>query len=470
MDEPLTLSQARAEIGLKTPSSEAKTLIWNRVQSPTAGIRNGYSPLAGAREAHKADARGVALSGGWRGGKSLYSGMEGLAWIPYAQLIWLIAVDYDTTRQEFAYLAEGAISTGLALPQSVHIPMNRYQPCTLRAINGCIVETRTLSDFRKALTAKPPDLIIVCEPGLIDNLTQVMELLWGRVAEKRGGIILAGTSDESSEEWYQIWEGWNHESPEGGKSFSIATWDNAYRFPKGQDEREFKIYEAKYGHEALMAHYGGIPSAPSNLILKGYWSHEVNVDPSIEFDKSKPVEITIDPGYDSHYVVEVMQWNYDNDRLQMVDEVAEVGLTHDEVRALCEARPWWRYVQGGTIDPYAGENHVYGSIMPVYYWEPVRLRLDYRPRVPTTVQALKEALANGDRGPRLTVSDRCTRFIYEAARWRKDGMNPSKKKCDALKAAGYWLVDHFGQERVLGAHEDEDNVVIGGGPTEFEMV
>ncbi|KKK67053.1 hypothetical protein LCGC14_2957940, partial [marine sediment metagenome] len=141
MDKPLPLSQARAEIGLKTPSDEARTLIWNGVRSPTAGIRNGYSPLAGAREAHKADARGVALSGGWRGGKSLYSGMEGLAWIPYAKLIWLIAVDYDTTRQEFAYLAEGAISTGLALPQSVHIPMNRYQPCTLRAINGCIVET-----------------------------------------------------------------------------------------------------------------------------------------------------------------------------------------------------------------------------------------------------------------------------------------------------------------------------------------
>jgi hypothetical protein len=457
------LSQARAEIGLLTPSYEAKRLIWARVRSPTAGISSGYKPLTEPKKAHKADARGVAVSGGWRGGKSLFSGMEGLTWLPYAQLIWLIATDYDTTRQEFTYLAEGAISTGLALPQNVHMPEARYQPCSLKAITGCVVETRTLADFRKALSAKPPDVVIVCEPGLIDNLADVMELLWGRVSEKRGCIVLAGTSDEASEEWYELWEGWSHGNIEGGQSFSLPTWQNRYRFPKGKKEREFRVYEEKYGHEALMAHYGGIPASPADLVLKGYWKYATHVDPSIEFDPGKPAEIAIDPNYSmgNRYTVELIQWEYDSPRIYIVDEVAEEGLTHDEIRAICEARPWWRHVISGTIDPYAGESHIYGSLAPVTYWDPpIRLRTDHRPKVNTTVQALKESLAVGDHGPRTRVSPRAKRFIYEAARWRQKSGTPRKTNCDAMKAAGYWFVDHFAQERVLGGHEEEDNVVV----------
>jgi hypothetical protein len=383
--------------------------------------------------------------------------MEGTAWIPYSQLIWLIAVDYETTRQEFTYLAEGAISTGLALPQHVHMPLAKSQPWIMRAINGCIVETRTLADFRKALTAKPPDLIIICEPGLIANLNDVMELLSGRVAEKRGCVIAAGTSDEASEEWYELWEGWNRPNPEGGRAFAVPTWDNHYRFPAGRKEDEFRVYETKYGHEALMAHYGGVPAAPADLVLKGSWNYETHVRPDIKFDPGKAVEIAIDPGYSggSQYVVEVVQWSYESPDIYLVDEIAVEGMTHDEVRALCEAKKWWPHVSAGTIDGYAGESHIYGNIAPATYWDPpINLRTDIRPAVNTTVQALKEALSG-----RLHVSSRCERFAYEAPRWRQKTGKPSPQNCDALKAAGYWLVDHFAQERVMGVHEDEDNVV-----------
>ena len=59
--------------------------------------------------------------------------MEGLTWLPYAQLIWLIGKDYERTRPEFTYLAEGGISTGLVSPGQVHMPLDKHQPWALRA-------------------------------------------------------------------------------------------------------------------------------------------------------------------------------------------------------------------------------------------------------------------------------------------------------------------------------------------------
>jgi len=461
-----TLSQQRAEIGLPTPSWKARKMIWAGVKSPTARISRGYKPLASVEPAHRADARGVAVSGGWRGGKSLYSGMEGTAWLPYGHLIWLIAKDYERTRPEFTYLAEAGMSTGLVLPGNVHMPLAKHQPWALRGIPsphtaGCIVETVTLADYRKSLTAKAPDVVIVCEPGLIDDLPGVVELLAGRLSEKRGLLILAGTSDEASEEWYEVWDGWNSPNPEGGVSFSVPTWDNLYRYPKGRDEHVFKVYEEKYGTEALMAHYGGVPASPRDLVLRGYWKYGLHVDEELEFNESRPVEVAIDPGYSgaSHYVVEAVQWDPGGDHIWLVDEISAQGLIHDEMRALCEARPWWRYVMSGTMDPYAGVGHFNASPAPVAYWNPIEIRFNHRPRVNVTVQALKEALARrGDRGPRMTVSPRCSRFIHEAPRWRNERSgNPAKTLCDAMKATGYWLVDRFGDER-LGIDE-EDNIV-----------
>ena len=459
----MTLTEQRAAIGLRTPNYQQKKTIWSRVAVPSAGISQGYKPLISARYAHQANARGVAVSGGWRAGKSLASGMEGVSWLPYANLVWLVAKDYDMTRQEFIYMSEAGLSTGLVLPGSIKMSLNKYQPSALQSITGCVVETRTLADPMK-LAAKPPDLVIVCEPGLIDNLSLVMELLWGRVSERRGCIWLAGTSDESSEEWYELWESWNRENPADGRAFSIPTWQNRYRFPDGRHEREFALYEEMYGNEALMAHYGGVPASPRDLVLRGYWNPALHVVDDMTFDPRYPAEISIDPNYSMghNYAVELIQWNVATGEIWLADEVAVEGMTHDQVRQLCEQKEWWPYVSGGTIDPYAGESHVYGAPAPITYWPPF-LRAPIRSRVNTTVQALKESLAIGETGrPRLQVSSNCSRFIHEAARWRQSKQGkPNESNCDALKALGYWLVDFFGHER-LGQRRGEDNVAIAG--------
>lgn len=466
--EAPSLSLQRAEQGLFSPSPAGKKAIWSRVRLGSAGIKEGYKTLPTARRAHQADSRMVCVSGGWRSGKSLFAGMEALTWLPYADLIWFVAKDYDMARQEFGYLMEGAISAGLARPNDCHMPETRYQPCVMRGIpskwapQGCVVETRTLSDIRK-LAAKPPDLVVVCEPGLIDNLKLVEELLWGRVSERRGMILMAGTSDESSEEWWEVFTRCSSTDPkvnlQGGRSFSIPTWQNLYRYPLGDQEREFTVYRELYGEEALMAHFGGVPASPRDLVLRDYWSESLMDEESV-FDANRPTEIAIDPGFASHYAIEVVQYDLANGwDIHVVDEVAEQGKTHDEMKALCVAKPWWKHVQGGTSDPHA-ESHIFGGYPTTYYWPEIQLRTDHRLRVVTTVQAIKESMAPyGDRLPRLHVNPNTVkRLPWEAKHWRVDKMgNPGKGDCDATKALGYWLVDHFMRERQEA--QDEDNVV-----------
>lgn len=457
-----TLTEARASIGLRTPSYQAKQLIWSKCSVPTAEIKAGYAPTYNARLAHQANAPGVAVSGGFRAGKSLFSGMEGVAWLPYAKLIWLVAKDYDMSRQEFIYIAEAAVSCGLAVERDIHLSLSKYSPCVMRSINGCVVETRTLSDFRK-LASKAPDVVIVCEPGQIDNLKRVIQLIHGRLSEKRGLLIIAGTSDQSSEEWFELWSQWARPNLEGYRSFSIPTWQNTYKYPRGRKELTFESYERQYGHEALMAHYGGQPAPPYNLVLRGFWNEKVHVQPDLVWQPNRPTEIAIDPNYaaPNAYTVECIQWDLETGDIFLVDEVSESGLNHDAVKAIVAEREWFRYVTGGTIDPFA-EGNVLGNYVPSTYWLPLPLRHDHRPRVATTVQALKEAMAlRSDGSAGFHVAPRCERFRREAAKWRNDKYGrPEKPWCDALKATGYWLVDRYAVERTPGWGDDESNEVL----------
>lgn len=458
---PTSLTEARRAVGLGTPQPAAKKLIWSKCSVPTAGITRGYKPVHGSKLAHYSDTRYVGVSGGWRSGKSLYAGLEGVTWLPYAKLVWIVGRDYDMTRQEFIYLSEAAVSCGLAIDRDVHLSLNKYSPSVMKSITGCIVETRTLADFRK-LASKAPDLVIVCEPGLIPNLRAVMELIAGRVAEKRGCVIAAGTSDESSEEWFDLWSRWQLDNPEGGQSFSIPSWQNTYAFPRGREEEEFRVYEQVYGYEALMAHYGGIPSAPRNLVLRGYFAETLHVVEGLSWKEGLPTEIAIDPNYSAPnaYSIECIQWSLETGELFLVDEIAESGLHHDAMKELAYAKPWWSHVTGGTIDPHA-EGSIYGNHPPYTYWLPLPLRMDHRPRVATTVQALKEALAPQSGKPRMVVSDKCVRFRKEARLWKTDQYGvPAKTWCDAMKATGYWLVDRFGEERMPGWDTDESNEVV----------
>lgn len=463
-----SLSEQRAHAGYKTPSWEQKQLIWSRVVSATAHIfEGGYIPNPTAERAHRADVRGVGLSGGWGAGKSLSGGMEGLAWLPYSDLIWIIADGYRVARPEFLYLAEGAMSSGLALEPEVNIASDIDKPCVLRSIprgrapDGseirCEVQTVTIRDYSK-VAARRPDLIIVCEPGIIDDLHDLVELLWGRLAERRGLLWLGGTSDEASEEWYEIHEGWQKPNIEGGVAFSMPTWENKIVYPRGENETIFRNYRAKYGMDKYLAHFGGIPTPSKGLVLRDYWKPEVMAREDLEWNPALPTELCIDPNYSyGYYSVGVIQHDNTNGNLYLVDEVAEEGLTHDEIKKICSERPWWKNVQRAVMDPYAGNMKAFGNTPAAEYWWPLEVVLpDPRPKVDDTVQALKQSMSS----ERLYVSSKLQRWQWEIARWKltKNG-TPQTINCDMLKAVGYWLYDFFQRERLYNAVEEEDNIV-----------
>lgn len=464
----MSLSGERAEAGLPTPTYEQKQRIWRDVVSSTARIfTGGYVPNKTAEKAHRADSRGVGLSGGWGAGKSLSAGMEGLSWLLHADLIWILAAGYKMARPEFIYLAEGAISTKLARPADITLSNDPDKPCTLRSIprgvapDGsaitCTVETLTVSDYGK-IAGRRPDVIIVCEPGIIDDLHNLLELVWGRLTERRGELFIAGTSDEASEEWYELHQSWQGENLDGGVSFAMPTWENKAIYPKGEDEKVFKSYLARYGMDKYLSHFGGIPIPSKGLVLRDYWDADRFVDPKLEWDTGLPVEIAIDPGYSySHYSVAAIQYDFNRGGVYVIDGISEEGRTHEEIKTICRQRPWWPHVKRAVMDPYAGNTRQFGNTPAAEYWWPLEVVLpDPRPRVEETVQSLKEVMTRYD----FRVSPRNERFLWEAPRWKqsKDG-TPQKQNCDMLKAFGYWCFDFLQARRKEDAWEEDDNIV-----------
>lgn len=470
-----SLTHLRQDAGLGTPNWQQKQLIFSKVVSPTAQIASGYEPGPTAAKAHRSDARAVGASGGAGAGKSLWSGMEALTWLPFSLLVWVMGMGYRNARPEFVYLAEGAQSSGLALPADVRIPDDPDKACSLFSVPHpspagpvrCEVRTLTLRDYERQAATRRPDLIVLCEPGLIEGLAQMEPTIWGRLAERRGRLIAAGTSEESSEDWFQIMNEWKQaDNDMGGEIYTLPTWENTKIYPLGIRDPVFVSYRKRFGEELFMMRYGGVPAPPKGLVLKGYWGEHL-VFEDLEFDPGLPTEVFIDPNSldPAKYSVGFVQWDEMTGDINIVDEIARSGLTHPEMVALFRQHPLAKFVMGGVIDPHAAGHRTGAGIPPDEYWREVvpDLRFNNGKQIPVvrTVGAIKEMMAQraGGSRPRLRVSSRCERMIYEGPRWKLSGQGkPRTDFCDMLKAFGYWSVDKLHNERITATF-DRDNII-----------
>lgn len=468
-----SITELRQAIGLKTPNWQQKQLIWSRVTSETGLFTGGYKPGPTAARAHQSDARAIGISGGAGAGKSLLLGMEGLTWVPFTSLIWIMAYKYAKARPEFLYLSEGAVSTGLCRRDDVHLPTDEDKPCSLYSIPHdspggmvrCQVQTMTLRDYQKQAAARRPDLIIVCEPGLIDDLGDMEATLWGRLTERRGRLLAGGTSEESSEDWFHMLTEWSTPNNDmGGEVYILPTWENERVYPLGEKEPVLLAFRKRWGEELYQMRYGGVPAPPKGLVLKGYFGDHL-IDDDLEFDPGLPLEVFIDPNYmdPARYVIGFIQWNEQTSDFLIVDEIAAEGCSHPEMIERFREHPLSRYVLGGEIDPHAGDHHPSGAESPMDHWRHVipDLRCGTR-QIPvrTTVQALKQAMTERPGGlrPRLRIARRCERGIYEGSHWKLTSQGkPRETNCDFLKALGYWLVRRFAHERAQA--ETPDNII-----------
>ena len=436
---------------------------------PSAGIdgtRGGYSPIPPIAAAHIHPARAVQLTGGVRVGKSLASAMEAVAWSPYSNLIWFGAHSYDLTRQEFDYTVEALISLGWVDPANVSLPSSRYQPCAMETAWGCVIETRTLSDAASSMVARAPDLLIICEPGL---LTQ--NIIWRareRLSTRRGRLWMAGTL-ENSLSWYSDlttrWAKWPND--DGGKSLAAPSWENHYSFPGGRDDPEIKILERELGPALFAARVEGRAGMSGLLVFGDLFTgrHIVNVD-LIRIDddgRSYPVEIAVDPGYANPSVYWVGAIQRVGRYIHVIDEIVRQKAQHGDVILEAMTRPWWPQVVGGVVDPWAGASHIFGSSSVIEEWydqAKILLRYDKANRV-----SIREAIQRHryylldpyNDEPRILINPRCERMIWEYRHWREHqsdklnvgtNRNPVDRDCDAMKAMSAYLVDMHRRENI----------------------
>lgn len=472
MNLPLTIpsiTAQRAAIGLTTPTAEERAYVWSKLSIPQARISpatGGFSPHRMVRRLHNGPWRFVAEGGGLRGGKSLGSAAEGIAWLPHSELIWLAAETYDLTRQEFEYLAEGA--TSLDYIASMTMPKNKYQPCALETDWGCRVETRSLHDLGAAgqgasLVARAPDLIIICEPGFAppEALVQARE----RLTTNRGRLWMAGTFERANTWFVDAWNAWKRWPNIGmGKSLAVPSWLNTASFPGGKHDPEIEAIRASYPTlREFLVRWGGIPLASEALVMGAYWNEKVHVSESAVFqplDKDNlrsPVYLMIDPGFSgkSHYVV--LAAHKFGSQLVVFDEVSVQSMVAEEVIDKCRTKPWWPHVAGGVIDPYAGVNHVYGGLSPQeIWWRYGRVPLEAAPRfeVEDVVSRLQHVMRDPvNARTHLVVSPACERLRWEMTHWRRiatrEGLGkPQEGNCDAIKALAYFCSAKYTEEAI----------------------
>ena len=454
MRRPKTIQEQRRRINLSTPTQAEKLFLWDKVSVPTAGIGKGlkftsYAPSESFANMHFHPARERVGAGGVRGGKSLSTGMEAVAWSLHSDLIWLVAVDYSVSRLEFTYCMEGLLSLGFTRPALISMPADRYKPCVMETVWGTQIETRTLADLGK-VAAYAPDVIFVCEPGLIPEFSEAINRFRERLSQKRGLLWMAGTFEDSVGEYAQFWEsGQTWPNEDDIISFSIPTWENKAIFPGGREDAEIMRLEKKLG-DRFMERCGGIPTPPSSLVFHGFWNPQVHFVRGLHYRPELPIEVAVDPNYGQgrHYSVEFVQWDEVKNAVYVTDEVSATEMTHDGIIKLCAQKGFWDRVTGGVGDPYAVRSHVFGSpSVEQVWWDTARvvLRTRHRPTVDDAIERMNHFLRDGSGDAHIFFSDNCIRARYEMEHWRRNKLTrkPEENNCDAVKALCYWLADHY---------------------------
>ena len=431
-----------------------------------------YAPSAEQLVVHLSPTRIRLVSGGERSGKSKLGANEFLSRFYEGRLYWLVAADYNRTSAEFNYICEGLDKLGIYYEAT-----KRVDPGEIIIEGGFKVVTKSAGDPRK-LAMEAPDGVIGCEASQLDYETFLR--LRGRVAEKRGWILLSGTF-ESSLGWYpELYLRWQAPNDDDAVSFSLPTWSNLAVFPGGRTDPEILALERASSKEWFLERYGGVPCPPKGLVFNEFSNHiHTGIGGYFEFDPAEPCYIWVDPGYQHFYAVEVAQKRGEN--VVIVDEIYERGLVTSEMIVVARQKPWWNKVIGGAIDIAGTQHQAMPAPAEIWLRESGILLRSQKIQIEYGIERMKSALkVNPKTGrPQLSINARCRGLISELGgcpnphtssnplagsplagnplagqtlvyKWRMDkdnlviGLVPEDKNNDACKAVCYGLVDLLG--------------------------
>lgn len=476
-----------------------------------------YVPSPTQYAAHEANVRTKQLAGGWRVGKSTWLAAEGMA--PYMfrddGVIWIVANDYVLGRYEFDYI-RGWLRW-LGVPLIVDSRPN-VGPWRLVTAWNAEMKTQTAADVTK-IEGGNLDAALVAEAGLMDP--EVIRRLRGRVAEKRGPVLMSGSLD-MSEPWYmESFERFLNGPQEGisWHSFGVPSWENKIVFPEGEDDPQIKEWAASLNEDEFKLKVACQVAKPSELVFPEF-NPQIHVVP-IEFSKidshggrleypeaitdefgfgikkwvlpkRDPVHLAIDPGSRGAYAVLAIRL-YD-DQVYVIDEVYMRLAMVEDVIEECKLRDWWPDVNFAVMDIAGKQRPAMASHADIWAQDH---NLGFYPAMTYThiedgIEHLKTFLKNPlNKRTRVWFDPQCKSTIKEFGLYRyrtvKENRPISEEPVDnnnhSIKALTYYLVNRFRPggrgmrttsdkyiSRASRAHPLVEPYSERGGPTHYESL
>lgn len=434
------------------PSFRSKNVFFKAV---------GYRPTDAQLPVHQSVSRHLLIGGGERAGKSRVTAMEAYASFPRWSLCYIVGNDYDSCLPEYDYLRDyftllGEVTGSRIITREKRPTSGQARSSLDLKIGKDTKKIITISTQRKGGQAvsrkgEAPGIVLCVEFETLPY--DVYLAARGRVAEKRGRVILSGTFPDDTGWQSQMWHRWLGENDEGGQSFSIPTWSNLKVFPGGLENSEIKSMRAAFTEAEWMRRFGAEPQKPATLVFPefGYGMH---VQGFAEYDPKLPVEFWVDPGYgESAYAV--LAVHVVGKHVFVFDEIHERGRTGEEIIALARKKwKWFDKVRGGVGDFAVRQHHAAKSQLEVWLGETgIYLRNQQIPLEAGRLRYQSFLLPDPlTKAPRIFFHPRCKETCAEHGKyiWRKTpeerlgSEQPIDRWCDSIKAITYGLIDHFG--------------------------
>lgn len=410
------------------------------------------------------------VSGGEGSGKSFLTAGEWIGYYPLMPLTYIVGPKYQSCYPEFDYISEHLVRMGRTSKKMISRPTQGA--AMLITVDGNVVQTISSEDGTKAITGtgKSPDCILMVEAG--KQSYDIFLACLRRVSRSRGMLFLSGTI-EQSEPWYpDMVERWLVENPEGGAAFILPTWTNLALYPGGENDPEILRLKAILPPDVFNERLGGKPTPPAGLVLKEF-GFPTHVSDLIKYVPGYPVEIWVDPGYSgtSMYAVEFTQvvpraetikllGRNSSIRLQeratiedvlVIDEIYRDRATTYEVIKQAKENQLWGHVRGGVGDTAIRQHAALPSHLEIWRSEAGIWLRNKKIAIDENVLRHRSFLSDPATGePRMFFNPKVTGALREYRKWVRKPIgdtqygDPSPYNCDALKALGYGLIDHFG--------------------------
>lgn len=427
-------------------------------------------------EAHKADVRTKQVAGGWRFGKSTWLAAEAL---PYMfkdnAFIWIVANDYELGRYEFEYVRDWLNWLGVPLTKNSTPGQGSWN---IETPWGARLQTKTAADITKMEGAEL-DAALIAEAGLMDP--DIIRRLRGRVAERRGPILMSGSLD-LSEPWYMDYFEKFIKGPVDGQSWQswgFPSWDNLIVFPLGRDDPEIKELESSMTPDEFKLKVACEVAKPSELVFPEFdkrihvtemefssydeaggelsYPQIISNDFGMTIERWRlpyrgPVHLAIDPGSRGAYSVLAIR-KYD-DKIFVIDEVYLRFTMVEDVIKECKTREWWPDIEFAVMDIAGKQQPAMASQADIWKLEE---NLGFYPamqfvHIQDGINNLKTFLTNPlNRQPRIWFSPKCKGIIKEFASYRyrmeKENRPISEEPIDAsnhsIKALIYYIYNRF---------------------------